>query len=51
MTLDTQRAAVERLQRRVDALRGRPGWNVHVGLLRAAVHELMRMEAEAARDG
>lgn len=49
MTLQHQRDAVERLQRRVDAMRGRPGWNVHVGLLRAAKHQLLRMEMEAAK--
>ena len=48
--LDRQRAAVASLQRRVDAMRGKPGVGIHIGLLRAAKHALMRMELEA-RDG
>lgn len=49
MSLEKQRLAVARLEKRVRAMRGKTGVEFHRGQLQAAKHALMRMENEARR--
>lgn len=49
--IDTLQEQVAKLQRMVFAKSGKPGVNVQIGLLRAAKHQLLVAELDAAQNG